>query len=184
MSTKIYNAARVPLKDLNRFIDYVHTQGEKDARKIVMSAVSDMKFAPIPDWVGRAPNPIRALERWKVNETIDFISKNPTWFVNLEKWINVWIRGRYAYIMLCNLRRPRWAEDYSYWNNTDAPKRISQKAWDARGKVWGEICLGNLGPTSHNGRRLEHVITEAARLRTNFDLYCKLMGKDWLRGKA
>ena len=31
-------------------------------------------------------------------------------------------------------------EDYSYWNNTDKPKDISNREWNHRLKVWDKLC--------------------------------------------
>lgn len=51
-----------------------------------------------------------------------------------------------------------WAEDYSYWNNTDRPETVTARQWAARARTWEQVCLND-----HNGRRLNHVVVNAAR---------------------
>lgn len=40
-------------------------------------------------------------------------------------------------------KRPPWIEEYSYWNNSDKPSGISQRAFDERGKVWHRVALND-----------------------------------------
>lgn len=40
------------------------------------------------------------------------------------------------------LREDKRLEDYSYWNNTDPPKGISWRSWEARSRTWKAIGAG------------------------------------------
>ena len=37
------------------------------------------------------------------------------------------------------MRKPEYAEDFAYWNNTDAPDGMSPGRWDRRAKVWDKL---------------------------------------------
>lgn len=43
------------------------------------------------------------------------------------------------------LARDRRLENFAYWNNTDQPKRISRREWDARGEIWDALDASGWG---------------------------------------
>jgi len=45
-------------------------------------------------------------------------------------------------------KAPKWAEDFSYWNNTDPPDGMTWKQFNARSRVWDKI---NTGPNVKRG---------------------------------
>lgn len=174
MSTKIYNARRVPVARLNAFIGIVRRAVLKRAAwqvgKVEIDRVAlKAKVDGYNDrWRKDGQEPPVWLERslWTeaALDVCEAASAKPErdLVAALDCSLNVWIYGRYAYIIACGeeylyekVRYPRWAEDYSYWNNTDAPDGITQRAWDERGKVWHRVCLGRW-----NEDRLNHSIVD------------------------
>lgn len=182
MSTKIYFAWRVPLGRLNDFIDHVRARGLKRAAaqiKAIIATYGPDKLGPEPEWLKESPKE-GAQERWRLRRGYDLFRDaaraEPFMFDDLNCWINVWLHNGAAYVHGCNVEPPRWAKDYSYWNNSDAPKSISQRAWAERGRRWDAICCGE-GTASHSARRLQHVIVEPKELGFNFDLLVAVLGK-------
>ena len=49
-------------------------------------------------------------------------------------------------------------KDYCYFDNTDKPRGISEKEWDARKEKWDKLCLEECDDWSRN--RYTHVIIE------------------------
>lgn len=171
MSTKIYYARRVPLSRLNELIDKMRPQvidmiAEKVGKLMGYVEVSE----PIPDGVlvGRQDSWRRFKQFELVLKLCEEAGRRPERDIwDIDCGINIWINGHYAYIipifpeydMLDKLKWPKWSEDYSYWNNTDTPDGVSQKEFDARGKMWGKINCGS-GTADHNSRRLYHAFVD------------------------
>ena len=83
---------------------------------------------------------------------------------NLDCGVNIWFHDHDAYgipigegWLTGKLRLPWWVKNYSYWNNTDRPRGVTQGDWDARGKRWDKVCLDNW-----NARRLWHEVISFA----------------------
>lgn len=175
MSTKIYEAYRVPISRLNEFIEFVdramfdrviahirRAMGFIDCRGI--DAEIKEKY---PD-ADREKDPARydRIHRYMIWEKVMEAA-----MANSEKMdrdfdydfncsVNIWINGRYAYAIpygerpiLEKIRYPKWVEDYAYWNNTDHPEHLTRQQWLARGRMWEKVALGNW-----NGRRLNHEV--------------------------
>lgn len=72
--------------------------------------------------------------------------------------VGVWHHdGRYLFIPYCDcfmkraldfMSRDKSLEDYSYWNNTDKPRNISEKRWVERGKVWDVLTEPDVWKTN------------------------------------
>jgi len=67
-------------------------------------------------------------------------------FFGIEMGCQVFIHGRYAYIIPCGedwllkgFELPEFAEDFSYWNNSDRPDELSDREWNRRGRTWDKI---------------------------------------------
>lgn len=176
MSTKIYNAWRVPVSRLNALIDHVRARAIEHLVKHVRSRMCIIQDDHAnghhgPDW-----KPLTRFEAWHVFEKQLAAGLHD----DLIMWLNVWNHGRYFYVMGCGVAdfMPKWVEDYSYYDNTDHPKGITQRAWQQRGEVWKRICTGE-GTAGHNARRLEHVILSKDG-HPSFEVY-KAVLLDWGR---
>ncbi len=185
MSTKIYEAWRIPVSKINDFVDHVRAKALKRAVKIIDECAKTKTVGLVPAVFG-TKNPKQAESRARRNKMLAIIEETsktiPSLYSGLDCWANIWIHGKYAYIMGRNISAPRWASDYSFWNNSDPPKGVSYSKWNARGKMWDKIATGaGIGPGSHNARRLEHNIIDVKNIGTNFELFVTLMGKDWLK---
>jgi hypothetical protein len=162
MSTKIYNARRISIARLNSFLGIVRRAVLKRAAWQVGKVEIDrdalkLKFdEKAAHWRKDGQEPPPWLERSLWTQTAldvcEAASAKPErdLAAALDCSLNVWIDGRYAYIIPCGeeylyekVRYPKWAEDYSYWNNTDPPDGITWRAWKERSKVWDRVCLGH-----------------------------------------
>jgi hypothetical protein len=83
--------------------------------------------------------------------------------INLDCWFNLWLDGRFAYVIPCypqcraeKIRPPKWCEDFCYFDNVDMPKGVSQREWQKRKTKWEQLCLED-----HNRSRLSHIVIEA-----------------------
>lgn len=75
--------------------------------------------------------------------------------------------------MLDHMKATLGFEDYSWWNNSDAPEGISEDDWDARGTVWNEILdkehyVSYLGPEMVLVRREHDVPYVSTRDKMDF----------------
>jgi len=153
MSTKIYYACRVRIPQLNRLIDFMRDQmfrlaADMFSRSYGLELGEDQKTA--------------------FNRAFDQLASTPEEFrnIDLECGLNVWIHGHYSYIIpiatkaiLREIHWPEFAEDYSYWNNTEEPDGVTRSQWANRGKTWGRINCGE-GISDHNARRMYHAVVE------------------------
>lgn len=174
MSTKIYEAYRIPLSKLNNFIDFSR---EYTLRKVAQNYLQLMKaveidMATLPNHIN--PDDKAVVKRWEMHNRFDGVIKNMEKHLNgplktedpfyLECGLNIWIYRQHAYIIpikshITNARKPSYVKNYCYWNNTDRLSGISDKEWEARGDVWEKINCGD-GTASHNARRMYHAFIE------------------------
>ena len=97
--------------------------------------------------------------------------------------LNIWLYNNKAYVIpygeywiLKDFEVPEKVEDYSYWNNTDHPEGISYRQWEARGKTWDKVCLGNTSGWNQN--RLLHEVVNIKEMIGNETIWKKIFGKD------
>jgi hypothetical protein len=179
MSTKIYTAWKIPQEKLNVFIDVMH----KDMFDKAVNYISTMADALVLSEEGiqtlkrthgeGAENDQRKVKELKVSLLLDMCEKaaaiperTP---VDVECGINLWLYEKHFFCMPIHPRwmgmpenlsdRLDWAEDFSYWNNTDRPEHLTEEEWDQRGFTWNQINCGE-GTASHNARRLYHSVVE------------------------
>lgn len=173
MSTKIYEAYRVPVRRLAELLDIVRKAVVKRAAHqvgVVMGVVDGAKLKErvddyrkswetagktMPAWTERSVWTEMALDLCeaasaKMERDLD---------AALDCGLNIWIRGAFAYVipwgegyLFEKVRWPKWAVDYRYQNSTDRPDDISARAWRERKKMWGQLCLGD--GARWNDRRL------------------------------
>ena len=173
MSTKIYTAYRFPANRVNDFMAWFHEtcfRWAVQSMRFYMSSVSQDgldKFyrrhkgkstlaeikKRIPERQARASIAFQLMLTRIQGEAL----------VNLDCWFNLWLDGRYAYVIPCypncrseKVRPPKWCEDFCYFDNTDLPKGVSQREWQKREAKWEQLCLED-----HNRSRLSHVVIEA-----------------------
>lgn len=186
MSTKIYQAWRAPAHLVNPAIDWARKRMMAAAKKhieMLMDNVGASKLGPVPDHIKGDPEGERVWERAKrldvVWEAVVEDSKSPYRSVlNVTCGLNLWFYGEHVYIMPIgenfitrdmDKRRPRWLEDFCYWNNTDEPDGVTYAEWQRRGATWDKVCCGK-GKSSHNARRLYHEVIDATTSMGGFEL--------------
>lgn len=92
-----------------------------------------------------------------------------TWFYNNKAYVipygESWTRTDFI--------PPEKIENYCYWNNTDEPKNVTRKQWEARGDMWDKICLNDW----NKGRMLHEVVNIEENIG-NVEIWRKIFGKD------
>ena len=184
MSTKIYEAYRVPIRRLNRLIDVMDEAMFKNALsrvKKLMGAVTDefaRKFVKekydVEPGHARYANLVRFARFQKVMDEAKVAAnkseRDPLFC--LDCGVNVWIYQRRAYLiphgeaflhakMGSKLEALGWVEEYAYHNSTDdqvCSGQLTLRQWHGRRDVWNRVCLEDW-----NARRLYH---EVVTMRT------------------
>jgi hypothetical protein len=164
MSTKIYEGYKIPIRKLNDFIAFTHKYNVKKKAELV-----DVLMSCEPEFTETPTYEVKNLARWKRHQTFSNVIKkcydaslqSLRSEYDIECGLNIWIYKDNAYVIPINCdygKVPKFAEDYSYWNNTDRPETVSAAAWAGRCRVWEKICLHSI--QGHNSLRLYHGIVE------------------------
>jgi hypothetical protein len=168
MSIKIYTAYRLPIAHLNELFTSIRPQIFKQASERIIQLMDALKQSAVDVWmkensyeVGKRQTERKARYLYIIDR-IKEGAKSPrrTILYDIEYSLNVWIKGRYAYVipidnMGYTVELPEYAVDYAYWNNTDRPSSVTAREWVNRYKTWNDICLGT-GTASHNACRMTH----------------------------
>ncbi len=157
MSVKIYEGWRMPVRHLNLFIDAVRKATLSKFAKAARAEMEMLSGTPQARWT--------QLRTGIENDSIP----------GLTSWMNIWISGRYAYVVGSNISGvPKWAEDYSYHDNSDEQlKTMTYRQWRARKARWQKVCTGE-GTAEHNARRLCHEIV--SRHYVGYDVWQAVFG--------
>lgn len=166
MSTKIYHGARFPLRLLPEFITHTRVKGlalvEKRAFELLSTVevkkppkLSQAEWTSYPRQTG-GPNVTRreyaqaqALMKL-VAEAAAKAERDP---FDLSCGWNIWCPPLHRSaprdpIALASpwgafaekAPRPRFAEDFGYWNNSDRPKSVTEAQWRQRRDLWEVAC--------------------------------------------
>lgn len=142
MSTKIYTAYRtLPGVDLWALIRDIRRKAEACAKAKLWELYPAVNQEPVTALRQIKENYCAQLESSERNE----------WDLSVQ--IAIWRAGRrclmipfsgsgYLRTTLDFMRRHPDLENYSYWNNSDRPKKISAQAWQARKKTWNAVFDG------------------------------------------
>lgn len=166
MSTKIYEARRLPVRRVGEFIEFVDGEMMKPVLRHVRKLMAGVKPEFIDTFLkeqygiekkNQAKEPkLENLKRFAAFSAVLAEAKKAAasneWnghsmVFDLNCGWSMWTRGGLAYmtpfgpqwLFRSPFKYPEWAEDYSYWNNTDRPEGVSQRAWDARGDMWDKV---------------------------------------------
>lgn len=151
MSVKIYYAYRMPTKWFSPFFLQAFRTHCFDALAKHVRAQAGNK----------SPEAVReVLMRAKAASQLPVRSEH-----DIDCRLNVWFYLRHAYVVPIG---DAWVherfecespvEDYAYWNNTDKPDDVTERAWTARGKMWETVCLDDWDRS-----RLVHTLVDVAK---------------------
>lgn len=140
MSTKVYGAMRCPMSKLKPSLLSIREQMLKAVERSLRDLVAKSTVVQNEkDNVSRVKKVFALLEESSAQPYHD------PW--SLDCGLSVWIDGNYAYLWMygesCitkHIKRPKGVVDYSFWNNTDRPKNVSERVWKSRGKVWDRLA--------------------------------------------
>lgn len=165
MSVKIYEAYRFMIPYFNEFISIVDTAMFNNALKRVknlMSAVEENFAQSLVDkeWgshkVTFSREKLIRFARFqhvinKAKEASAKAERDPLFC--LDCGVNFWISDGPRQLVYAipygesflrdNIKYPRWAEEYAYFNSTDKPDHLTQCEWDSRYRMWTRICLND-----------------------------------------
>ena len=176
MSIKIYEAYRIPRKNLNEFLPLMRKATIEAVREraeiILLNAQMPFfnkkvaklerdtrkKHGELPDFFVEAGDYYIKREIWNYfEERTKKASMSPLRsYFDLDSSANVWIDGRYTYIIpygLTTMPDVDYLEDYRYFNNTDRPEDMTAAQWGARYRKWNKLALDD-----HNATRLVYDI--------------------------
>jgi hypothetical protein len=177
MSTKIYTAWRFRQNKLNEFLQLARKsvfkkeykwwtnsmygisaeEEEEQLKKIERQKLKDLIRKKIARYFivkNRIDNTIRESDKDPTKKTLLRESGFHFWLYKGYYYCIPW--GQYTDNHFSSVKFPGWVENYSYWNNTDQPKNITNREWNNRRKMWDKVCLGRVIQWSEF--RLEHVI--------------------------
>lgn len=147
MSTKIYEAYRVPVSRLNDALDFWREAYLDYAMSYLHTCVKQKmeqdEFKDKSEYVAMC-EVVREIS--KVNDEAG------EGFNYIECSVNVWVYKGKAYMIpyksggwgvsgLGNIELPDFFEDYCYFNNTDKPGHITEREWASRKRTWNKVCL-------------------------------------------
>lgn len=174
MSTKIYEAYRCSVKNLNEFLRIMREHcfaKVQDRIEILMPEVTQEKIREYydeKDWEMSFDEFLNKKEkyfrfRYVFNLACEAsLSDVRDLFFCFDCSLNIWIHKNKAYIIpygekwiYKDFLKPDGTEEYYYWNNSDRPDNITNRQWQSRAKNWQEICLNNW-----NKSRLMHTIID------------------------
>jgi len=146
MSTKIYNGMAFPLTKLEGFIPVFREKVICRVKKHIRKALANLSESKVRNALVREyglPRNTRYPKEILLLGMMVENSKRGVSFCNFDTWFNAWIWNGNVYLYSLSDRTtptakdfPSWCKDFSYWNNTDKPKNVSEGEWCQRGKVW------------------------------------------------
>lgn len=188
MSVKIYEAMRVPIGNLNTFLGIATEATLVPGEAWFRDWTADIKppEETPPEWIrGRPEREETWIRLRKVRQLIQRLREGYRGLLSIENGLNVWLHddgkayvipwGDWACVAFRTMTPPDWAEDYSYWNNTDPPNWIPYEEWLARGETWNDVCLGG---DKWEATRLNHVIVSLQDGSTMHRIESRMGGAD------
>jgi len=186
MSTKLYEAYRIPRSKFDEFI--------LTFNRICFDAIREFVLS-----IDVQPNVISIIRKdlsandysdkdisliWTLIMAKEMSERGYNDVLNLDCSFNVWFQGRWAYIqpfvlntldLKARYPKRKWFEnaDYGYWNNTDKPDRVSDNEWEERENVWNDIAFEDWHRT-----RLTHVVLEMKSSRIGLHHLLKTINAD------
>jgi hypothetical protein len=178
MSTKIWEAYKIPIDKLNDFIDIVREVKMKEIVSLAKSLFDCVKEEAIDKRLERDKSyRYYSDEEW-AEHLKDISSRIYARFelfwelieagansrertpLDITCGFNMWCYDGNFYIIpfgehgsFRGVKFPEWVTEYHYQNQTDKPSRISNKEWNNRRKTWDKVCLGD-PPNDWNSRRI------------------------------
>lgn len=192
MSTKIYFAWRIKPIHFNGFLDKYRKFIFNNAKKVFFDYAASMEIEEINNYIlndkikfdFKDENKKIEFYRYKLTIQEAIYSSFSDLRLNncdIDGSLNVWFYKNYFYVIpycsfqISKFKKPPFAEDYCYFNNTDKPRNISQKNWSKRSKIWNEVCLNDW-----NKYRMEYDIICAKKESTLRD-FCKFINLNDIR---
>lgn len=164
MSTKIYNGFRFAQKDLRKVYEALHAYrsvicddrvlAEKKfmAEQAVLFIDKYLITGTVDERMSTGHNPTlaaycamnarqRDIKRTGLRDpAVDF---EFTVVVMPHKGSNYGIVYTDQSAWLKKFMKQSWVREYAYWNNSDPPQTITERAWAQRGKVWDAILAAS-----------------------------------------
>ncbi len=169
MSTKIWQAVRVPIRRLNEYLVACRLPTLARFHSKMNDHILWVKAEEVGEMARRYLN--GGEDEQTTEKTMLFCkiriltekyrkaAKQPERdYFDVEAGLNVWQDGRYAYIVpigRAELADEDYAVDYHYQDQTDRPEGTTARQYAARQRKWERLCLQD-----HNATRLYHAIVD------------------------
>lgn len=154
MSTKIYEAYRIPVSRLGEWLEHFHNgcrdyiiermcKCEVPEEEEVIFRSRRKGGGDKAEWSKEEISKCWGLWRWMVESKGGRVGA-----FNFDSSFNFWLYNGEAYIIPywpCGMRVkvPDWCEGYEYWDNSDHPGNVNYEEWKDRGERWEELALKN-----------------------------------------
>jgi hypothetical protein len=196
VSTKIYEAWKIPIRSLVGFTSgfrAITMKGAVSTTSLIMDEVNPdaIIFNLFDDPTDRVA--MCKKEGWReysalvsIMTTFMLASDKGIRFMNWDTSFNVWLDGRWAYIIpyLGGYKIPKGSLDrmirsldgveYRYWDNSDKPSNLSRKEWSSRARTWDKVCLEDF-----HKNRMSHVVIDGKYPYIGFqEMANEILGKD------
>ena len=161
MSTKIYEAYKIPLNKLNDFRNEFNIQNTLEIKEVIKHIVEKSKDFDFSKYTnkrneGRKKHGLEDLSGEELDNYKMAIllapcvvaSRKQNHHYNIDCFFNIFLKDENAYIiptMISNFHKrvnfnpPEYSENFSYWNNTDKDEEVSEEEWENRGNIWYEF---------------------------------------------
>jgi len=155
MSTKIYEAYRIPVSRVSDFMEEFNEQNTvviSNTIKELINTYCDceaMKLAkeryPKDDDDIRRNSFVVARA---LTVCVNVSRKMYKSEYNIDCWVNFFLKGKFAYAIPSmsghgEFEPKEWMNDFSYWNNSDKPDEVSTRSWNHRENIWHYFLNGN-----------------------------------------
>ena len=175
MSTKIYEGYRLKQEGLNRFLVWLREAVYLKAEKRLLAAKDELQNK------GHTKSYKEFIEQYSWKKEEDYIlymaeeasksaTRDPSY--DIDFGLNLWKEGAWYYFIpygesytYAGLEYPDYCEDFSYWDNVDAPEDVSEDEWANRRDTWNRVCLNGWNST----RLLHEVISMKDLSGTGYD---------------
>lgn len=146
MSTKIYNAWRIPASKIQSFTETMDGKMLHEIAKKMLSGIEGPSSTePGSEGIKEFQKRVIALMNQNVKESLsgiigmtDYNFSFVLWRVSRRFALVRCFGDRWA-VEVFERRLPKYAEEYHFQNQTDEPEDITRRAWKARERMWDRV---------------------------------------------
>ena len=157
MSTKIYEAYRIPCANL---VDFLSGMRKKVVTEVMPLVLEDLQRNGLTSSKHIRDHIMREVRGCEDDGQGMPYPLDP---YDISCGFSVYQKDEYCYLVpygraLREVSMGNDVVDYSYWNNTDPDENVSEEEWESRGQVWEEIL-------DHGSYGIEYDVLSSTKLK-------------------